>query len=93
MQHRDAEPTTRSWMPFILPLIAFGAALVFIPILGIIFLNIAVATGGWFHEPVPHSMVVIILALVVSFIIAGTAAVIASRPETPVPPRDGSGHH
>jgi hypothetical protein len=79
-------------MPFVLPIIVFGIAIVFIPTLGIIFLRLAEATGDQFHAPVPHSMAVIILALVVSLAIAGTAAFVASRPETPVPPRDDSHH-
>jgi hypothetical protein len=37
-------------------------------------------------------MAVIIVALVVSLAITGVAAFVASRPETPVPPRNG-GHH
>ena len=93
MDRPEAEPTTRSWMPFVLPIIVFGVALIFIPTLGIIFLKVAETTGHLFHDPVPHSMAVIILALVVSLGIAGAAAFIASRPETPVPPRDGGGHH
>lgn len=79
-----------AWLPFLLPLVVFLAAGIFIPALGTVLLTIAVSTGAMFQAPVPKSTAVIIVALILSLVIAGGAAIVASRPETPVLPRDHS---
>lgn len=69
------------WLPVLMPLVVFGAVAIVLPSLGIFLLSVAVATEHMFHEPVPHSMAVIIVALVIALLIGGAAAFVASRPE------------
>jgi membrane-bound ClpP family serine protease len=68
----------RPWTPFIIPLIVFPLVAVVLATFGMFFYIIGVATKGWI--PGLHSGVVIILALIISFIVMGIAAAYASRP-------------
>lgn len=78
------------WLPVLMPLVVFGAVAIVLPALGIFLLNVALATQDLFHPPVPHSMAVIIVALIISLVIGGAAAFVASRPEKPATPSDHS---
>jgi hypothetical protein len=76
------------WLPALLPLAAFGVVAIVLPTLGMFLLTINYATEDMFHAPWPHSTAVIIVALFLSFLIAGSAAFVATRPERPKPPSE-----
>ena len=73
------------WLPALLPLAAFGVVAIILPALGMFFLTINYATADMFHAPWPHSTAVIVVALILSLLIGGIAAFVATRPERPKP--------
>lgn len=63
------------WVPFWMPFVVFGIVAVVLSSLGMLLLNIALATGDMF--PSIHSWAVIIAALAIGTIITIIAAVYA----------------
>lgn len=63
------------WVPFWMPFVVFGIVAIVLPSLGMLLLNIALATSDMF--PAIHSWAVIITALVIGAIITVVAAVYA----------------
>jgi hypothetical protein len=53
-----------------MPLVVFSIVAIVLIGFGITLLQIAFATGEWFHSPYPHSTMVIVVALAVSGLIA-----------------------
>lgn len=67
------------WLPVIIPVIVFALVGVVLFSFGMLLLQIAFMTGDWFHAPYPHSTMVIVVALIVTGLIA-LACWLYSRP-------------